>query len=141
MITIISMVGGILGSFFSGRVSKYFSLLHLLCASLCGTLLMVIAYFSSSILLFIIGAGISVFLNGLTMPRVQAVIFGLIPEESMGAIESAIGLVDIVLPSLLSLLAVSIATSLGVVAAAISLIVLLVVALFLIIRSHHFLQG
>ena len=46
-------------------------------------------------------------------PRLQELIFKQIPEESMGAVQSSIGAITVVLPSLFTIALVTIATSFG----------------------------
>lgn len=67
---------------------------------------------------------------GAMQPRFQKVVFNLIPESKMGTIQSAISLVDILLPSILTMIFVAIATSFGMVWVCLGLGSLVLISLY-----------
>lgn len=67
---------------------------------------------------------------GILSPRLQAAVFAYIPSDKMGTVGSALSTVDILAPSLLSLLALSIASGVSVQLALIFLYLILIALIF-----------
>lgn len=67
---------------------------------------------------------------GILSPRLQAAVFAHIPSDKMGTVGSALSTVDILAPSLLSLLALSIASGVSVQLALIFLYLILIALIF-----------
>ena len=65
-------------------------------------------------------------------PRLQAMIFGIIPEELMGAVQSSINVINLLIPAVLSLALVFLATSADLEVVAFALIILLLIAAYLV---------
>ena len=70
---------------------------------------------------------------GLLSPRLQKSVFSLIPEESMGAIQSAINLFSMAVPSILSMLLIALASSMGISYILPPLVLMLLLSFWLII--------
>ncbi|MEW4354575.1 hypothetical protein AB1I63_06745 [Streptococcus pneumoniae] len=115
IISILNIAGVILGSSLSGNLLKHVSTkLNLYIGqSMCGLIL--VGFFFQNFWMLLMGIAGGVFSIGVIMPRLQTAVMSLIPEDAMGSIQSAIGVVDLVLPSLLGMLFVALATSLGIV--------------------------
>ena len=76
-------------------------------------------------------------MTGITVPRFQEMVFSVIPEDKMGAIQSTIGSITIVLPSLLSMLLISVATGLGIVYMSYLLMLLLMIGIMLLMSIKN----
>ncbi|CRH85661.1 Uncharacterised protein [Chlamydia trachomatis] len=87
------------------------------------------------ILIGLLGDAISI---GALSPRLQSLIFNLIPEESMGAIQAAIGMLTVVLPGILSISLVGIAGAIGTKYVAIGMVILLALAIGLTMKFKKF---
>jgi hypothetical protein len=74
---------------------------------------------------------------GLLSPRLQKSVFSMIPEESMGAIQSAINLFSMAVPSVLSMLLIALASSLGVIYMLLPLVLMLALSFYLIIPMEN----
>ena len=114
LLIVFSSAGLILGNILSGSLLKKMSTKLAMYASqlfegfiLCGFLL-------QDFLLVLIATFACAVAVGLLSPRLQKSVFSLIPEESMGAIQSAINLFSMAVPSILSMLLIALASSMGI---------------------------
>lgn len=139
LLTTIELIGVIGGSLFSGNLLKNISTKTSLYAGQFMEGLLLIGFFSNNFILITFAVFGDALVTGITAPRLQAAVFSLIPEKSMGAVQSAISAITIVLPSLLSILLVSIATSLGTPAVSLTLGALLLLGLYLLKDFREFL--
>lgn len=132
------MLGMISGNILSSKILTNIKLKSLVLLTQVFCLPLVLGFALSQFILVILFCTINAFLNGLLSPRIQKRFAELIPEESMGSIYSAIGLVDIVLPSLLTLAVVALATSLQLTVMSVILGVVLLVCIFFTSMMHKF---
>ena len=77
------------------------------------------------------------FFAGILSPRLQELIFKQIPEESMGAVQSSIGAITVVLPSLFTIALVTIATSFGTQAVSFVLLLFLLVSFVMLLNIRE----
>ena len=91
-----------------------------------------VGFLNNNFLVVLLAAFGNTFSIGILSPRLQQSVFRLVPEQSMGAVQSGISMLSIVLPGILSIVLVGIASSLGVVYVAVSLGVLLFLGMFLV---------
>ena len=85
----------------------------------------------------LIFSALDAFFAGILSPRLQELIFKQIPEESMGAVQSSIGAITVVLPSLFTIALVTIATSFGTLAVSFVLLLFLLVAFFMLLNIRE----
>lgn len=137
VLMIVSLVHVILGGLMSGFISKRISIRLNICFSLLMETLLVLAFLRGSFLLVLIGIAGDALSVGVLSPRLQALVFGMIPEESMGAVQSAINVICLLIPAALSLGLVALATSGGIVLAASVLGLLLLVAVYLVCKMKQ----
>lgn len=122
-----SIIGNLLSSkLFASIPMKTFIFITQLLA-----ILVIVGYFIYSFELILIAVFLCTFINGLTSPRIRTHLFTKIPEESMGAVSQAISLVDLVVPSVLTIVSVFLATSISIPVACIFMIAILLVAFIL----------
>lgn len=136
--SILFMSAMIAGNFLTGRLFKNLPLKAFILISQVLAYIALLGYLLSSFEVIVFGAVSCAFVNGLMSPRVQKVFWELIPDESMGAIRSAIGVLDIVIPGLLSLAAVTLATSVNILSATVFLGIPLASSTVLTLRTKHF---
>ncbi|MBP2623927.1 hypothetical protein [Streptococcus oricebi] len=132
LMTTLELLGLIAGNLFSGNLFKNISSKASLYAGQLMEGLLLIGFFSNNFPLITFAVFGDALVTGITSPRLQAAVFGLIPEEDMGVVQSAVGTITIVLPSLLAIFLVSVATSLGVLAVSLALGALLLLGLYLL---------
>lgn len=113
----------------SGYLKAIFSTKSALYASIFVQVLLLLGFASQNFWMILVFSTFDAFFTGIISPRLQELIFKNIPEESMGAISSSIGAITVVLPSLLTIALVAIATSFGVVVVSSTLLLLLCLAL------------
>lgn len=133
-LVVISMTSLIIGSLLSRYVSLKMSLKSHMLLCLMAEMMIVLGFFSQQFFYILLGTMASAFMGGTLTPRLQEMILSLIPEKAIGSVQSAISLVTMILPSVLSLAGVAIASSLGIVTVAIALSVLLLIGFFLHLR-------
>lgn len=130
LLSILLTAGLILGSFVSGRLEKSLTNKTLLYVETLAPLIILGGFLLNEFLFVLIGCFISALAMGAMQPRFQKVVFNLIPESKMGTIQSAISLVDILLPSILTMIFVAIATSFGMVWVCLGLGSLVLISLY-----------
>lgn len=108
--TISVTLGMLLGNFLSPYVLKKTSLKTFVLFSQLFTVFILVGIVFHNIPLILFGGFVIALIIGLKSPRFRALVLKSIPEESMGAIESAISLIDITLPGLLTLAIIFLAT-------------------------------
>lgn len=136
--TSLFMVAMIAGNFLTGRILEKVSLKTFILWSQALAYLILLGYVTNQVLLVAGSAIACAFVNGLMTPRLHSSIWKQIPEGSMGAIQSAISMVDVVLPGLLTMLAVWLATSLSLPSASLFLAVLLLASTVLTLKTKTY---
>ncbi|VKE79753.1 MFS transporter [Streptococcus pneumoniae] len=132
ILIMISLLHVILGGLLSGFLSKKISIRLNIYWSLLMESLIVIDFLRGSFLLILLGSAGDAFSAGVLSPRLQAMIFGIIPEELMGSVQSSINVINLLIPAVLSLALVFLATSAGLEVVAFALIILLLIAAYLV---------
>ncbi|HGJ2034360.1 TPA: MFS transporter [Streptococcus pneumoniae] len=127
----------ILGSLMSGYLQHTISIKIALYASLLLQLLLLVGFATAHFGLILIFSFLDAFFAGILSPRLQELVFKQIPEESMGAVQSSIGAITVVLPSLFTIALVTIATSFGTLAVSFVLLLFLLVAFVMLLNIRE----
>ncbi|PNM84750.1 MFS transporter [Streptococcus sp. FDAARGOS_146] len=132
ILTTVELIGIVCGNFLSGNVMKKMSTKTSVYLSQVMEFVILVGFLNNNFLVVLLAAFGDTFSIGILSPRLQQSVFRLVPEQSMGAVQSGISMLSIVLPGILSIVLVGIASSLGVVYVAVSLGVLLFLGMFLV---------
>ena len=114
LLIVFSSAGLILGNILSGSLLRKLSTKLAMYASQLFEGFILCGFFLQDFLLVLIATFACAVAVGLLSPRLQKSVFSLIPEESMGAIQSAINLFSMAVPSILSMLLIALASSMGI---------------------------
>mgnify|MGYP000867805572 FL=1 len=137
VLIILSSAGLILGNILSGSLLKKLSTKLAMYASQVFEGLILCGFFWQNFLLILIASFACSVTVGLLSPRLQKSVFSMIPEESMGAIQSAINLFSMAVPSILSMLLIALASSLGIIYILLPLVLMLALSFYLIIPMEN----
>ncbi|MFR7398342.1 MAG: MFS transporter [Streptococcus constellatus] len=132
ILTTVELIGIMCGNFLSGNVMKKMSTKTSVYLSQVMEFVILVGFLNNNFLVVLLAAFGNTFSIGILSPRLQQSVFRLVPEQSMGAVQSGISMLSIVLPGILSIVLVGIASSLGIVYVAVSLGVLLFLGMFLV---------
>lgn len=132
ILTTVELIGIVCGNFLSGNVMKKMSTKTSVYLSQVMEFVILVGFLNNNFLVVLLAVFGNTFSIGILSPRLQQSVFRLVPEQSMGAVQSGISMLSIVLPGILSIVLVGIASSLGVVYVAVSLGVLLFLGMFLV---------
>ena len=127
----------IVGSLVSGYLKNTISIKLALYASLIIQLLLLVGFVAVRFDWILIFSALDAFFAGILSPRLQELVFKQIPEESMGAVQSSIGAITVVLPSLFTIALVTIATSFGTLAVSFVLLLFLLVAFAMLLNIRE----
>lgn len=127
----------IVGSLVSGYLQHTISIKTALYASLVIQLLLLVGFATVRFDWILIFSTLDAFFAGILSPRLQELVFKQIPEESMGAVQSSIGAITVVLPSLFTIALVTIATSFGTLAVSFVLLLFLLVAFVMLLNIRE----
>lgn len=127
----------IVGSLVSGYLKNMISIKTALYASLVIQLLLLVGFATVRFYWILIFSTLDAFFAGVLSPRLQELVFKQIPEESMGAVQSSIGAITVVLPSLFTIALVTIATSFGTLAVSFVLLLFLLVAFVMLLNIRE----
>jgi len=127
----------IVGSLVSGYLKNTISIKTALYASVVIQLLLLVGFATVHFGLILLFSSLDAFIAGLLSPRLQELVFKQIPEESMGAVQSSIGAITVVLPSLFTIVFVTIATSFGTLAVSFILLLLLLTAFGMLLNIRE----
>ena len=127
----------IVGSLVSGYLKNTISIKTALYASVTIQLLLLVGFATGHFGLILLFSSLDAFIAGLLSPRLQELVFKQIPEESMGAVQSSIGAITVVLPSLFTIVFVTIATSFGTLAVSFILLLLLLTAFVMLLHIRE----
>lgn len=127
----------IVGSLVSGYLKHTISIKTALYASLVIQLLLLVGFATVRFDWILIFSTLDAFFTGILSPRLQELVFKQIPEESMGAVQSSIGAITVVLPSLFTIALVTIATSFGTLAVSFVLLLFLLVAFVMLLNIRE----
>lgn len=133
LLIVFSSAGLILGNILSGSLLKKMSTKLAMYASQLFEGFILCGFFLQDFLLVLIATFACAVAVGLLSPRLQKSVFSLIPEESMGAIQSAINLFSMAVPGILSMLLIALASSMGVSYILPPLVLMLLLSFWLII--------
>ena len=133
LLIVFSSAGLILGNMLSGSLLKKLSTKLVMYASQLFEGFILCGFFLQNFLLVLIATFVCAVVVGLLSPRLQKSVFSLIPEESMGAIQSAINLFSMAVPSILSMLLIAFASSMGIAYILPPLVLMLLLSVWLII--------
>lgn len=106
-------------------------------ASLVIQLLLLVGFATVRFDWILIFSTLDAFFAGVLSPRLQELVFKQIPEESMGAVQSSISAITVVLPSLFTISLVTIATSFGTLAVSFVLLLFLLVAFVMLLNIRE----
>ncbi|VPI66369.1 transporter, major facilitator family protein [Streptococcus pneumoniae] len=124
-------------SLMSGYLQHTISIKTALYASLVIQLLLLVGFATVRFDWILIFSTLDAFFAGILSPRLQELVFKQIPEESMGAVQSSIGAITVVLPSLFTIALVTIATSFGTLAVSFVLLLFLLVAFVMLLNIRE----
>ena len=133
LLIVFSSAGLILGNILSGSLLKKLSTKLAMYASQLFEGFILCGFFLQDFLLVLIATFACAVVVGLLSPRLQKSVFSLIPEESMGAIQSAINLFSMAVPGILSMLLIALASSMGISYILPPLVLMLLLSFWLII--------
>ena len=133
LLIVFSSAGLILGNILSGSLLKKLSTKLAMYASQLFEGFILCGFFLRDFLLVLIATFACAVAVGLLSPRLQKSVFSLIPEESMGAIQSAINLFSMAVPGILSMLLIALASSMGISYILLPLVLMLLLSFWLII--------
>ena len=133
LLIVFSSAGLILGNILSGSLLKKLSTKLAMYASQLFEGFILCGFFLQDFLLVLIATFACAVAVGLLSPRLQKSVFSLIPEESMGAIQSAINLFSMAVPGILSMLLIALASSTGISYILPPLVLMLLLSFWLII--------
>ena len=133
LLIVFSSAGLILGNILSGSLLKKLSTKLAMYASQLFEGFILCGFFLRDFLLVLIATFACAVVVGLLSPRLQKSVFSLIPEESMGSIQSAINLFSMAVPGILSMLLIALASSMGISYILPPLVLMLLLSFWLII--------
>lgn len=133
LLIVFSSAGLILGNILSGSLLKKLSTKLAMYASQLFEGFILCGFFLQDFLLVLIATFACAVAVGLLSPRLQKSVFSLIPEESMGSIQSAINLFSMAVPGILSMLLIALASSMGISYILLPLVLMLLLSFWLII--------
>ena len=137
LLSTLELLALIVGSLVSGYLKNTISIKTALYASVVIQLLLLVGFATVHFGLILLFSSLDAFIAGLLSPRLQELVFKQIPEESMGAVQSSIGAITVVLPSLFTIVFVTIATSFGTLAVSIILLLLLLTAFVMLLNMRE----
>ena len=137
LLSTLELLALIVGSLVSGYLKNTISIKTALYASVVIQLLLLVGFATVHFGLILLFSSQDAFIAGLLSPRLQELVFKQIPEESMGAVQSSIGAITVVLPSLFTIVFVTIATSFGTLAVSFILLLLLLTAFVMLLNIRE----
>lgn len=137
LLSTLELLALIVGSLVSGYLKNTISIKTALYASVVIQLLLLVGFATVHFGLLLFFSSLDAFIAGLLSPRLQELVFKQIPEESMGAVQSSIGAITVVLPSLFTIVFVTIATSFGTLAVSFILLLLLLTAFVMLLNMRE----
>ena len=137
LLSTLELLALIVGSLVSGYLKNMISIKTALYASVVIQLLLLVGFATVHFGLILLFSSLDAFIAGLLSPRLQELVFKQIPEESMGAVQSSIGAITVVLPSLFTIVFVTIATSFGTLAVSFILLLLLLTAFVMLLNIRE----
>ncbi|MCY7071348.1 MFS transporter [Streptococcus oralis] len=137
LLSTLELLALIVGSLVSGYLKNTISIKTALYASVVIQLLLLVGFATVHFGLILLFSSLDAFIAGLLSPRLQELVFKQIPEESMGAVQSSIGAITVVLPSLFTIVFVTIATSFGTLAVSFILLLLLLTAFVMLLHIRE----
>lgn len=126
-----TFTGLVLGALFSGNLFKTVATQAVIYLSLLCETLIVLGFFSSNFICILLASFVCAISIGVLGPRLQEAVFILIPEELMGAITASIGAFSLVVPSIVSMLLIALASGLGTAYMAAPLLIFMLLAFYL----------
>ncbi|MFM1534606.1 MFS transporter [Helcococcus ovis] len=128
ILTVLLFVDVIIGNICSGSLLKNLKNKTIIFISQILNVSILLGFNFNSFIIIAIASILCSVSVGLISPRLQTIVFGIVPTNKMGAIESAINAVGLLIPGFLTISMVSIVTNFGVLYVTVGLLILLVIA-------------
>lgn len=128
--------GTIVGSFLSGSVLKNIPIKRIVYLEESMHLCILFSWLIDNFLLLLVVVFVCAVAVGMMGPRIFKLVFSLVPEEVMGTIQSALGAFNIVVPGILSMLIVALASATNLQITVIPLFVFVVIALTIVRKMN-----
>lgn len=134
ILTVLLFVGAIIGNICSGGLLKNLKNKTIVFICLILQVSILLGFTLNSFVIIAISSILCSMSVGLISPRLQSIVFGTVPTNKMGAIESAINAVSLLIPTFLTVFMVSIVTNFGVLYVTVGMLALLVISGIIALR-------
>ena len=110
-LSVVIFSGTIVGSFLSGGILKNIPIKMIACFEEIMHLCILFSWLTNHFLLLLVVVFLCAVAVGMMGPRIFNLVFSMVPEEVMGTIQSVLGVFNVVVPGILSMLIVALASA------------------------------
>ena len=111
VLSVVIFSGTIVGSFLSGGILKNIPIKMIACFEEMMHLCILFSWLTNHFLLLLVVVFLCAVAVGMMGPRIFNLVFSIVPEEVMGTIQSVLGVFNVVVPGILSMLIVALASA------------------------------
>lgn len=111
VLSVVIFSGTIVGSFLSGGILKNIPIKRIACFEEIMHLCILFSWLTNHFLLLLVVIFLCAVAVGMMGPRIFNLVFSMVPEEVMGTIQSVLGVFNVVVPGILSMLIVALASA------------------------------
>ena len=111
VLSVVIFSGTIVGSFLSGGILKNIPIKMIACFEEIMHLCILFSWLTNHFLLLLVVVFLCAVAVGMMGPRIFNLVFSMVPEEVMGTIQSVLGVFNVVVPGILSMLIVALASA------------------------------
>ena len=111
VLSVVTFSGTIVGSFLSGGILKNIPIKMIVYFEEIMQLCILFSWLTNHFLLLLVVVFLCAVAVGMMGPRIFSLVFSMVPEEVMGTIQSVLGVFNVVVPGILSMLIVALASA------------------------------
>ena len=111
VLSVVIFSGTIVGSFLSGGILKNIPIKMIACFEEIMHLCILFSWLTNHFLLLLVVVFLCAVAVGMMGPRIFNLVFSMVPEEVMGTIQSVLGVFNVVVPGILSMIIVALASA------------------------------
>ncbi|MGT2783851.1 MFS transporter [Streptococcus merionis] len=135
ILSIFLFLGSVLGNLLSGSYLKTFSTRLTLFIGQLTRLAIVLGFFYESYLVVLVSSLFCAVTVGVVSPRISKYMFTLIPENMIGTVQSGLAAVSLVIPGVITMGIIGVASTVGFKSASVALLIIIMVVFFILNRT------
>lgn len=137
ILSIVLFMGSVIGNLLSGSMLKNLSTKRVVFISQLTRVLIIIGFIFGNFLIILIASLLCSITVGIVSPRISKYMFTFIPEDKIGTVQSGLGALSVVIPGIITMGIVGLASIKGIQLACLPLILIIAIVFFILKQTRN----